>query len=340
MTSFGPRPVKKTQSKGKEPAKMPHNDADAQGPSWLTSELIAQIAAQVVLQINPQLDNISKQVVLLEQKVEALPSSIQTTMEARFIALEEQVVQLAAANKENTDTIALLTTELQKSREEIDALKAAAHRPQHNTSIMSKEWQEQQLRAPNMVVSNVSEAVASKPVPQLQEAIMQAIQQAVGPRFDGRILECKALPASRRAGARRKVLVRFDSAATCQLVKQRRKLFSLNKSQEEALYINDDLTPKQQEHWRKMQPVFWALRARDPPKKPFFEGELLMWWGDNGNAARASYHPANFDEAELAKFPPPPRGTEQLHGPANRNGAGARSRGDGNTGGGRNGPLM
>jgi hypothetical protein len=178
---------------------------------------------------------------------------------------------------------------------------AAAVQPQPS---LIRELKERIANEPNLILSPISDTI---PEQNLAAHIVQIVNHHTNLALTpADIVDVKRLG---RGGSQFKgVRVSFSSSSTRNRLFYERRHFGKQQGDDPAVFLNPDLTRSQQEHKRRMVPLFKHIRDTNrntgvQGKTPFFDEELLFHY-PGPNARSAIAHAANFDEHALAAAMP------------------------------------
>ena len=181
---------------------------------------------------------------------------------------------------------------------------------------MIREIKERITNEPNLVLSPISDAILE---PNLPLHVVQIINTNTNLSLSATdVVSVKRLG---RAGTQFKgVRVTFASSVVRNKVFNERRKFGKQQGDIPAVFLNPDLTRSQQEHKRRMLPLFKHIRdanrqAGVQGKTPFFDEELLHYYPNpQVRMGPPMLHPANFDDhAMTAAMPASPSTSAAAH---------------------------
>jgi hypothetical protein len=255
-------------------------------------------------------DALLGQTALLQATMETAQRDIQAVVEN----FKTEILDTIQRFKEQLATLQHEADELQRASDQTAQLaqqamhsvnKAAASANQPHPSMI-REIKERISNEPNLILSPVSDTILE---PNLPLHVVQIINTNTNLSLSATdVVSVKRLG---RAGSQFKgVRVTFSSSQVRNKVFNERRKFGKQQGDAPAVFLNPDLTRSQQEHKRRMLPLFKHIRdanrqAGIQGKTPFFDEELLHYFPNpQSRMGPPVLHPANFDEQALAAAMP------------------------------------
>jgi rubrerythrin len=264
------------------------------------SELLASITDCIKNVLAGQL---SGQTEALQAAMQQTERNIQQAMDGFKTECRNMITKVSEdfqVVKHDVDQVKVVSAEALRKVNKIVATAAQPH------PSMLREIKERITNDPNLIISPVSDDI-------LDSNLRLHIVQICNSHTDLSLSVADVVAVKRlgREGSQfRGVRVMFTNANVRNKVFNEKRKFGKQRGDLPAVFLNPDLTRSQQEHKRRMLPLFKNIRdtnrqAGVQGKAPFFDEELLYHFPNP--QARMGYpvlHPANYeDHAAAAALP-------------------------------------
>jgi predicted RNase H-like HicB family nuclease len=254
-------------------------------------------------------ESLSGQTATLQAAMEKTEQAIQLTVNGfrkditdivKKISDDVQAVTLKVDRMQTDfDQVKLVAAEASKQAKQavqtVTKLAATYAQPQPS---MIREIKERITNQPNLVLGPISEAIREENLP-------LHIVQTINFNTDMSLAVADVVAVKRlgREGSQfRGVRVTFANSNVRNKVFNEKRKFGKQRGDRPAVFLNPDLTRSQQEHKRRMLPLFKSIRdtnrqAGIQGKTPFFDEELLYYFPNpEGRMGYPVLHPANYEE--------------------------------------------